>query len=338
MKTEEFNFDLPERFIAQSPATPRDSSKLLCYSTSDGAVSDRAFSDIEEYLVAGDVLVLNKSKVFPARILFEVDGKTREVFVLDILENGFVKAMVRPGKFFKLGKEFAVADDCLGVVKEVFDDGTRLIAFSSDPIRYGVTPLPPYIHNSEVDADRYQTVYADSEGSVAAPTAGLHFTPQLIDRLRTKGVLIVEVVLHVGRGTFLPVNSENIDDHVMHEEFFEISNEACDVLNAAVSDSRRIVAVGTTSVRVLESAFDGGFVPKSGTTDIFIYPGKYKWKVVNALITNFHLPKSTLLMLVSSFLENKGVDDPVDTLKELYAHAMALDYRFYSFGDAMFLF
>ncbi len=340
MKTSDFNFDLPQRFIAQDPVEPRDASRLLIFDTANGRVYHKYFSDIIEFLTPDDVLVLNKSKVIPARILFDVDGVEKEIFVLKNKRNGSCQALVKPGKYFKLGRKGCI-EDVEWRVDEILYDGSRIITFDieiDDVLqRFGSMPLPPYINESHSIDSQYQTVYAKESGSVAAPTAGLHFTDNLLCNLQDKGVDLLKVVLHVGRGTFLPVTSDDIGKHEMHSEEFELSNEVSDKLNDAKSNGRRIVAVGTTSVRVLESGFDKCFTPGKGSTDIFIYPGKYKWKCVDRLISNFHLPKSTLIMLVASFLENKGVTDPVQKVLELYELAKAEDYRFYSFGDAMLI-
>ncbi len=332
MKTELFDFDLPERFIAQNPVTPRDHSRLFVYDSQSDEVSHRKFFELDEFVSKGDVLVLNKSKVLPARVKF--DGK--EVFVLKKEMPGKYLAMVRPGRFFKEGREFEISDvNCR--VLEVNDDGTRLIEADGDLYELGQAPLPPYIKGNKSDFAKYQTVYAEDEGSVAAPTAGLHFTEDLLEKLVRNGVHVEKLILHVGRGTFLPVTSEDVRDHVMHEELFEFSEGTASVLNESKKHGGRVFAVGTTSVRVLESTYDGGFSSKIGSTDIFIYPGQYKWKAVDCLITNFHLPKSTLIMLVASFLENKGIRHPVRKIKELYEIAKANEYRFYSFGDAMMI-
>ncbi len=341
MKTSDFDYFLPKELIAQDPLDKRDMSRLLTYDSSSNDVSHKQFFELRKLLRKGDVLVVNRSKVIPARILFDVDGRECELFLLKKVEEGKYQVMVKPGKVFKEGAKFKINDGLSCEVEAVLDDGTRVVEFigGEDAVeKAGVTPLPPYITGSHARADQYQTVYAEEEGSVAAPTAGLHFTDGLLNELREMGVQIEEVVLHVGRGTFLPVKADNIKDHVMHEEGFEMSAEVAEVLNKAKSEGQRIVAVGTTSVRVLETCrVDGKFVPRVSSTDIFIYPG-YKWKGVDALITNFHLPKSTLLMLVSSFLENKGVENPVERLLELYEIAKSEKYRFYSFGDAMFIF
>ncbi|PIR54766.1 tRNA preQ1(34) S-adenosylmethionine ribosyltransferase-isomerase QueA [Candidatus Peregrinibacteria bacterium CG10_big_fil_rev_8_21_14_0_10_36_19] len=336
LRTQDFDFDLPEKFIAQDPVSPRDSAKLMV--VKNGDVVHRKFYDVIDYLNSGDVLVVNRSKVIPARILFSENGFAREVFVLSNID-GIYNCLVKPGRAFPAGKVMNLDEKVEAEVLSINDDGTRNIKFSTgfDLNAYGSIPLPPYIKGSNSTDVDYQTVYAKESGSVAAPTAGLHFTDQLLAKLREKGVKVVEVLLHVGRGTFLPVSSELVENHKMHSEFYEIGKEACDVLNFAKSSGGKIFAVGTTSVRVLESVFDGKFSPKTGETDIFIFPKSYKWKVVDGLITNFHLPKSSLIMLVASFLENKGVDDAVPYVKELYELAKRLEYRFYSFGDAMII-
>jgi S-adenosylmethionine:tRNA ribosyltransferase-isomerase len=340
MKTSDFDYFLPKELIAQDPLDKRDTSRLLAYNAGDDEVEHRQFFELRELLREGDVLVVNRSKVIPARILFDVEGRECEVFLLKKVEEAKYQVMVKPGKVFKEGARFVINEGLSCEVEAVLDDGTRVVEFTGgeDEVEAaGVTPLPPYITDSHARADQYQTVYAEEEGSVAASTAGLHFTDELLDELRGMGVRVEEVVLHVGRGTFLPVKTENIKDHVMHEEGFELSAEVAEVLNKAKSEGRRVIAVGTTSVRVLETCcVDGKFVPQVSSTNIYIYPG-YKWKAVDALITNFHLPKSTLLMLVSSFLENKGVERPIEKLLELYGIAKAEKYRFYSFGDAMFI-
>jgi S-adenosylmethionine:tRNA ribosyltransferase-isomerase len=351
MKTKDFDYILDKSFIAQAPVSPRDHSKLMVFNSSTGEVSHRKFYDISDYLNTGDTLVLNKSMVVSARILFPYNGKEREIFLLKKLSDRSYVALVRPGKIFKVGVEFVLSDVLSVKVLSVLEDGRRVLEFDlSDPSldfdfvleSLGALPLPPYIDPSGVDSSSYQTVYADSayKGSVAAPTAGLHFTDTLMTSLRNKGILFEELVLHVGLGTFLPVSSDDLKEHVMHEEDFELSSDVALRLNAVKSSSSRIIAVGTTSVRVLESSYDAvsGFVPQVASTDIFIYPGNYNWKAVDALISNFHLPKSTLIMLVASFLEHKGVKDPVKKVLELYELAKSLDYRFYSFGDAMFIF
>lgn len=347
MKTSDFDFELPESFIAQDPVTPRDHSKLLVYDTAKDEVSHRLFYEIEDYLDENDVLVLNNSKVIPARIIFEHDGKECEIFLLKRLGEWKFQVMVRPGKYFEVGMQLDISENLSLFVEEVLEDGSRIVDLFSfvdhlvleeELEKIGRCPLPPYIKNSKATFDQYQTVYAKDKGSVAAPTAGLHFTRELLERLSEKGVAREEAILHVGRGTFLPVKEEEIENHLMHQEYLEMPRNTAFSLNEAREKGKRFIAVGTTSVRILESCFDenAGFLPKIGETDIFIYPG-YKWKAVDALLTNFHLPKSTLLMLVSSFLESKGVKEPVKKLLELYEVAKKENYRFYSFGDAMFI-
>lgn len=349
MKTSDFNYHLPKELIAQSPAIPRDSSRLLSFSTKKGKIDDFIFSDIINLLNENDVIVRNVSKVFPARLLLNYKNREIEIFVLKILSDFEVKALVRPGKIFKedVSLEF---DDFFINVDKVYSDGSRKISFrfkvDSQKIvkyleKYGQMPVPPYIDSSKSDPDQYQTVYAKERGSVAAPTAGLHFTKKLEQELIARGVEFVDVVLHVGRGTFLPVKTEKIEEHKMHSEYFEIDEKNLNLLNKFYSENKRLICVGTTSVRVLESSFSAQlnkFNKSFGETDIFIYPGKYKWKVVDALITNFHLPKSTLLMLVSSFLESKEVDNPLKCLMDIYQYAINEKYRFYSFGDACFFY
>jgi len=340
LKTSDFDYKLPKKFIANDPLSTRDSSKLMVYSSSTDEIFHKRFHEIVKFLRKGDVLVVNRSKVSSARIVF--NGK--EVFVLGKMKSGLYLTLVKPGRWFKVGRTFDLGK-ITAEVREVLEDGSRLIKLTGvknlDEYleEIGEPPFPPYIKNSKADFSQYQTVYAREKGSVAAPTAGLHFTQRLLAEIRAKGVKIEEILLHVGRGTFLPVSSEHIDDHKMHSEFFQVSADTAYALNLAKKEGRRIIAVGTTSARVLESIFTTtrGFIPKTGETDIFIYPGKYKWRAVDALITNFHLPKSTLIMLVASFLENKDVEDPVKKILDLYQLAKEEDYRFYSFGDAMFL-
>ena len=337
MKTEDFDYNLPEKFIAVNPVTPRDNSKLMVFNTGTGEVMHRHFYDLPDFVNPGDALVLNRSRVIPARVVFFVGSSRKEIFILKKLEDGIWHVLVKPGRFFKEGASFEIAPGFLVKVLELKDDGSRLLKADFDLTKFGVTPLPPYIKNSVAADDQYQTIYAKEEGSVAAPTAGLHFTDDLLAKLLKKGVLIEEVILHVGRGTFLPVSTNNIFDHKMHSEEFEMPSDAALSLNTVRESGARVIAVGTTSVRVLESSFDNAFVPGSSATEIFIYPG-YEWKAVDALITNFHLPKSTLIMMVASLLESKDVKDPVKKILELYELAKSMDYRFYSFGDAMLIF
>ncbi|MDP2642611.1 MAG: tRNA preQ1(34) S-adenosylmethionine ribosyltransferase-isomerase QueA [Candidatus Peregrinibacteria bacterium] len=364
-RTSDFDYVLPKSFIAQNPVTPRDSSKMLVYDTANDKIYHKHFRDIVEYLKTGDTLVVNRSRVIPARILFggHFGKPQKEIFLLKEESENIFNVLVKPGRLFLDGKSFIVAPDLHGEVLEILEDGTRNVKFwnpmaedgfstevSDSTVhelleKYGRAPLPPYIKESTADFSQYQTVYAKEKGSVAAPTAGLHFTPALISKIRGVGVNMQEVLLHVGRGTFLPVSTEKLTEHKMHSEFYVFSKENADALNeakngiigGAKNHSNRIIAVGTTSVRVLESVYDNGFEPKSGETDIFIYPGKHEWKTVSGLITNFHLPKSTLIMLVASFLEHKGVKDPVAKILSLYEVAKENNYRFFSFGDAMMI-
>ena len=350
MKTDFFDYNLPRKFIAQSPMVPRDHSKLLVFDTSLNKIYHKKFFDIVDFLNTGDSLVLNKAKVFPARINFSLNGSNKEIFILKRLSDFCFRVLVRPGKFFKLNKKISISADLLFVVKEILDDGSRIIEFDSfniDDFNLALNsiskiPLPPYIEDNSNFYPNYHTVYSDQSfsESVAAPTAGLHFTNDLLANLVNKGISINEVVLHVGRGTFLPVSSENIKDHIMHSEEFIMPGDVANSLNLLDRSKSRIIAVGTTSVRVLESNFNkySSFKADVDDTNIFIYPGSYTFRAVDALITNFHLPKSTLLMLVASFLENKGLNNPIEKVLELYEIAKENDYRFYSFGDSMFIF
>jgi len=337
MKTSDFDYDLPKKFIAQRPASPRDSSKLLVYSRETGEVQHRWFSDLPDLLEPGDVLVLNESKVIPAR-LETVEG--REVFLVREQKTGgrgqVWECLVRGGKHFLKGMTFQIAKGFSGEVLEVLESGERLIHFSSqnftkDLEKYGASPLPPYIHQEKKKVPQYQTVYARTAGSVAAPTAGLHFTPRVFARLKKRGVTVEKVTLHVGLGTFAPVKAKKIEEHDMHSEFFTLSEKVAERLNRYKKEGRRIIAVGSTSCRVLESCADsrGKLHAKSGETSIFIYPGK-KFRFIDAMLTNFHLPKSTLIMLVAAFIGREKV-------LELYELAKKKKYRFFSFGDAMLL-
>lgn len=356
MKTKDFDYFLPKEWIAQNPAKPRDAAKLMVCEMGKGLsrvdlrvdvtkrVEHKIFRDVKDLLKAGDVLVINTSKVIPARIIF--DGN-KEIFLIKKIAKNTYECLVRPGKKFKRGAEFQLNRAIKAEVLDILEDGERVVKFSSDfgddltdmLEKLGEAPLPPYITNTKASLKEYQTVYANKKGSVAAPTAGLHFTKDLLASLKRKGVQIEKVILHVGLGTFLPVTTDNIENHVMHSELLEMDRNTAKRLNKAKKEGRRIIAVGTTSVRVLESCFKPrkGFVPQLSETKIFIYPG-YKWKSVDALITNFHLPKSTLLMLVASFLQNKGSKKPIKDLIKLYELAKKHRYRFYSFGDAMFIF
>ncbi|MFA4890815.1 MAG: tRNA preQ1(34) S-adenosylmethionine ribosyltransferase-isomerase QueA [Candidatus Gracilibacteria bacterium] len=346
MKLTDFDYSLPEGFIAQDPSSPRDSAKLMVFDAESGVVEHKIFRDIVEYLNEGDVLVLNRSKVLKARIVFDFAGGACEIFLLRQVDGGSegktYNCLVKPGRKFQKGSRISVNNDLIIEVLDVKVDGVRVIKFitEKDVEDFGVAPFPPYIKRSRSSLEEYQTVYAREKGSVASPTAGLHFTNELLNEVARKGVSIEKILLHVGLGTFAPVRVENVVDHVMHSEFFQLTDDIAERLNAAKREKRRIVAVGTTSVRVLETCFkDGEFKPWehcSGETNIFIYPG-YKWKAVDALVTNFHLPKSTLIMLVASFLEHKGVKDGAKKILELYEIAKKENYRFYSFGDAMII-
>ncbi len=326
----DFDYHLPEELIAQKPAVPRDHSRLLIYNRNTGIITDDYFYNIGKYLPEGTSLVVNNSKVEKCRLLFQ-NGKV-EIFVTKSINNKVVQAMVRPGRKFKAGKTTELIENVTAKTLDVAEDGIRTIELSHsldhpslEPYKY--TPFPPYIERDESLAGRYQTVFAKDEGSKAAPTAGLHFTPELLKSLSNQGIEKKEVTLHVGLGTFAPVKAESIDQHIMHSEWYQITGEQADYLNRSES----ITAVGTTSVRVLESApkENGRFIASSGETDIFITPG-YLFKSTDHLITNFHLPKSTLLMLISAFA---GFDE----VKQIYRHAINEKYRFYSFGDAMLI-
>ena len=338
LTTKDFFYELPPELIAQTPIEPRDASRLLVLDRESGEIEHRRFSDITEYLNEGDVLVVNDSKVIPARLygVKEESGITIEVVLLRSRGLDIWEALVRPGRRCKPGTHIIFGDGLLGAeVLETVEGGNRLLKFTyeGDNLfsildRVGQMPLPPYIKEKLADKNRYQTVYANVEGSAAAPTAGLHFTEELMERLRQKGVVIAPVMLHVGLGTFRPVKEDKIADHEMHAEFISVSKESADLIN---NRKGRVIAVGTTSCRVLESAADenGVIHPVTDDTRIFIYPG-YRFKLVDALITNFHLPESTLLMLVSAFSSR-------ETILSAYREAIENTYRFFSFGDAMLL-
>ncbi|MCD7729260.1 MAG: tRNA preQ1(34) S-adenosylmethionine ribosyltransferase-isomerase QueA [Clostridia bacterium] len=337
-KKSDFYYELPEELIAQTPATPRDSSRMLVYHRQTDTVEHRIFRDITEYLHAGDVLVINNTKVLPARIFAHTEnGGKVEVLLLKRISQLRWEVLVKPGKKCRIGTHLTVDDSLSLTVAGITDSGERIVDFECDGVfeevldRVGAMPLPPYIKTKLQDKNRYQTVYAKTDGSAAAPTAGLHFTPELLQKIRDMGVEIAEVLLHVGLGTFRPVKEEVITDHKMHSEYYEVGEKAAEVISRAKKEGRRVIAVGTTSVRTLESAADeNGIVkPCSGNTEIFIYP-PYKFKCVDALITNFHLPESTLIMLVSALCGREK------TL-ELYKTAVENRYRFFSFGDAMFI-
>ncbi len=338
MKLSDFMYDLPEERIAQTPVEPRDHSRLMVIHRDTGEIEHRHFYDIIEYLNPGDCLVINETKVIPARLYGErPTGGACEVLLLKQLGPKRWETLVRPGKKLKPGAEVMFGDGRLRCrVMETTDVGGRIVEFECEGSfeaaldALGEMPLPPYIHEKLEDRDRYQTVYAKQDGSAAAPTAGLHFTPELMDRIRQKGVDIVPVLLHVGLGTFRPVKVENIEEHEMHSEYFEVTPDAAERINAARQSGGRIIAVGTTSVRTLESAAkDGRLVAKRGDTNIFIKPG-YRFQLVDALITNFHLPGSTLIMLVSALWDRERI-------LAAYRIAVEEEYRFFSFGDAMLI-
>lgn len=335
-KKSDFYYDLPEELIAQTPIEPRDCSRLLVYDRKNDKIEHKIFKDVLSYLNEGDVLVINDTKVLPARLFARTpNGGAVEVLLLKRLDIDEWEVLVKPGRKATAGKTLKIDDELSLTVKGITDSGERIVKFEYDGVfeeilqRIGTMPLPPYIKEKLKDKDRYQTVYARKEGSAAAPTAGLHFTPQLLKAIEDKGVKIAKILLHVGLGTFRPVKEDVITDHKMHSEYYEIGEEAAKVINAAKREGRRVIAVGTTSVRTLETAADeNGFVKaESGNTQIFIYP-PYTFKCVDALITNFHLPESTLIMLVSALAGREK------TL-ELYKLAVEERYRFFSFGDAM---
>lgn len=340
MKTSDFYYDLPQELIAQTPLERRDSSRLLVLHKTDGAIEHRHFFDILDYLHEGDCLVMNDSRVIPARLLGKrvPSGGAVEVLLLTDKSDGIWECLVKPGRKLHEGAEISFGDGALtATVKEVLETGNRLVQFHYEGIfleileRLGKMPLPPYIKEELQDGERYQTVYSKVNGSAAAPTAGLHFTKELLAKIAAKGVKLAYVTLHVGLGTFRPVKAEEITEHHMHSEFCMISSETAELLNETKRNHGRIVCVGTTSCRTLESLAeeDGTFSEKSAWTDIFIYPG-YHFKAMDALITNFHLPESTLIMLVSAFA---GYDHVMNA----YQEAVQNRYRFFSFGDAMLI-
>lgn len=340
MDVKDFYYELPQELIAQDPLEDRSSSRLMVLDRETGAVEHHIFRDIMDYLNPGDCLVLNNTKVIPARLYGVKEGTLAniEILLLKRKENDIWETLVKPGKKCRPGTTIVFGDGLLtGEILEVMEDGNRLIQFHYEGIfeeildRFGQMPLPPYITHKLLDKNRYQTVYAKHDGSAAAPTAGLHFTPELLAALRKKGVEIAEVTLHVGLGTFRPVKERDVLKHHMHAEYYSIGQQAADVINRTKKAGRRVVAVGTTSTRTLESAADDeGFLSQSsGWTDIFIYPG-YRFKVIDALITNFHLPESTLVMLVSALAGREHV-------LAAYETAVRERYRFFSFGDAMLI-
>ena len=339
MRTDDFDYILPPELIAQTPVYPRDSSRMLVFNRQEDSVQHKHFYDILDYLKEGDVLVRNNTKVLPARMFaFTPNGGKVEVLLLKRFDLNEWEVLVKPGKKAKNGAILTFNDKLsLQVLSTIEETGSRRVKFIYDGVfediiaEIGEMPLPPYITEKLSDQGRYQTVYATHDGSAAAPTAGLHFTPELIEKLTKKGVQIVDVLLHVGLGTFRPVKVDDVTKHHMHSEYYEISEKSAEVINKAKREGRRVIAVGTTSVRTLESVADSqGFVKaQKGDTDIFIYP-PYQFKCIDALITNFHLPKSTLLMLVSSLSTREKI-------LEIYNTAVKEKYRFFSFGDCMFI-
>jgi len=340
LKTEAYDYHLPENLIAQFPVEPRDSARMLVYNRTTKSIEHKIFSDIVDYLQAGDVLIINNTRVIPARLmgLKKETHASIEVLLLKRLNYTDWEVLMKPGKRAKIGTiiEFDESLKC-----EVLSDtefGGKIVRFIFDGVfenildKLGSMPLPPYIKNAPKGIkEEYNTVYAKFDGSAAAPTAGLHFTDELLDKIRNKGVIIEEVLLHVGLGTFRPVKEDDIRNHPMHTEYYEVTEHTADVVNKAKKEGRRVIAVGTTSVRTLESAVNekGELVAQKNNTNIFIYPG-YTYKIVDALVTNFHLPKSTLLMLVSAFM---GRDEAI----KMYEEAVEKEYRFFSFGDATFI-
>ncbi len=338
MKRTDFYYELPEELIAQDPLEDRSSSRLLVLDRKSGAVSHHVFREITEYLKEGDCLVINDTKVIPARLIGSKigTGARIEVLLLKRKENNIWETLVKPGKKMKAGAKISFGDGLLtGEVIDIVEEGNRLIRFSFEGIfeeildQLGQMPLPPYITHQLQDKNRYQTVYAKHTGSAAAPTAGLHFTPELLRAIEERGIEIAKVTLHVGLGTFRPVKVDEITDHHMHSEFYQIDEEAAKKINRAKATGNRVICVGTTSCRTIESAADesGHLKAKSGWTDIFIYPG-YEFRALDGLITNFHLPESTLIMLVSALAGRENV-------LAAYEEAVKERYRFFSFGDAM---
>ncbi|NLP44325.1 MAG: tRNA preQ1(34) S-adenosylmethionine ribosyltransferase-isomerase QueA [Peptococcaceae bacterium] len=342
MKLEDFDYDLPKELIAQNPVEPRDSSRLMVVNRSKKTVVHSRFNQLIEFLKPGDVLVLNKTKVLPARIIGQKEQTNAriEILLLRRISQDVWEILVKPARRLKIGQKVIFGEGLLvGELVSALENGNRIMQFYYEGLfeqvldRLGEMPLPPYITSELKDKDRYQTVYAQEIGSAAAPTAGLHFTEELLDKINKHGVDVLSVVLHVGLGTFRPVKTENIENHQMHSEYFFIDQETADKINRAKKEGRRIIAVGTTVVRTLESAAnlssENEITPMGGWTDIFIYPG-YKFKIIDALITNFHFPRSTLIMLVSAFAGR-------ELIFKAYDIAIKEGYRFFSFGDAMLI-
>lgn len=339
MKTNEFDYNLPEELIAQHPTKNRDEARMMVLDKNTGDREDKYFYDIIDYLQAGDVLVMNDTRVIPARLFGHRPEKEEkiEVFLLTNTEGSKWEVLVRPGKKMKIGTEVIFSEELSCNVLEIKEDGNRIVEFYYEGIfneildRLGNMPLPPYIKEKLKDNEDYQTVYSKNPGSVAAPTAGLHFTKELLEKIEAKGIKLAYLTLNVGLGTFRPVNEDEITDHKMHSEFYTLSEETAEILNEAKKEGRRIIAVGTTSIRTLEAVYqkNGKICADSGWTDIFIYPG-FEFKVVDAIITNFHLPKSTLIMLIAAFTSK-------EIILNAYNDAVSKKYRFFSFGDCMFI-
>lgn len=338
MRVEDFNYELPEKLIAQIPLEDRSSSRLMVVNRGNNSISHHHFYDIVDMLDENSVLVINDTKVLPSRIYGEKIDTHAKIEILLLKEkDGYWEALVKPARRVKVGTIIDFSGLFQGEIIEKFDEGICYIKFIYEGIflekleKLGEMPLPPYIHEKLEDKDRYQTIYASNLGSAAAPTAGLHFTKEILEKVELKGIKVYHVTLHIGLGTFRPVNVENIEEHVMHSEHYYIKKEVADALNQAKANGKKIISVGTTTTRTLESVYKkyGKFVETSEDTNIFIYPG-YKFEAIDGLITNFHLPKSTLLMLVSAFSTK-------ELMKEAYEIAVKNEYRFFSFGDAMFI-
>lgn len=339
LKKSDFYFELPPELIAQTPIEKRDESRLLVIDKEKEKIEHKKFRNIIDYLSLGDTLVINETKVMPGRIYGKRPGKEESIEVLLLKREGDIwDTLVKPGKKMKIGTEIEFSDNLKGTVVDIKEDGLRRIEFVYSGIfeeildKIGQMPLPPYIHEKLEDKSRYQTVYAKDYGSSAAPTAGLHFTKDVINDLEKKGINIAKLTLHVGLGTFRPVKEDNILDHKMHEEYYYLSEDNAEIINETINRGKKIIAVGTTSVRTLESVYKkhDKIISDSGSTDIFIYPG-YKFKVIDGLVTNFHLPESTLLMLISAFWDREKI-------LSVYQEAINERYRFFSFGDAMFIY
>lgn len=339
MKTDDFDYYLPEELIAQHPSEKRDHARLLVLDKETGEKEDKFFYDIIDYLNPGDVLVMNDTRVIPARLFGHREDKEEsiEVFLLHNIEEKTWECLVRPGKKMKIGTKIIFSEELSAEVRDIKEDGNRIIEFFYEGIfneildKLGNMPLPPYIKEELAEPEEYQTVYSKNPGSVAAPTAGLHFTKELLKQIEEKGIKLAYLTLNVGLGTFRPVSVDDVNDHKMHSEFYSISQETADIINEAHANGKRVIATGTTTIRTLETVYKnkGKITKDSGWTDIFIYPG-FEYKVVDALITNFHLPKSTLVMLVAAFTSQ-------DMILDTYNYAVKEKYRFFSFGDAMFI-